>query len=193
MASSSKRRCCVNSPDNFCYICGKFTLVSQRRVITTSIKQAYNAYFGCHLGDQDKEWAPHICCISCSSALCKWMHHKDPKRMPFAVPMIWREPSNHATDCYFCLTNTSGHNRKTKDRIQYPDVPSAIKPVPHSADLPIPLPPTEEQFFQLSPAETPTSSTSSDNYIAPETEPHLISQEELNDLVRDLSLSKQHA
>ena len=57
--------------------------------------------------------------------------------MPFAVPVVWREPSNHSSDCYFCLTPpvASGMNRKKKQRIDYQNIPSAIRPVPHGEDL----------------------------------------------------------
>ena len=33
-----------------------------------------------------------------------------------------------------------GFNRKKKSLIEYPDIPSAIRPVPHSDQLPIPAP-----------------------------------------------------
>jgi hypothetical protein len=57
--------------------------------------------------------------------------------MPFAIPVVWREPSNHSSDCYFCLTSpvASGMNKKKKQRIDYPNIPSAIRPVPHGEDL----------------------------------------------------------
>jgi hypothetical protein len=58
--------------------------------------------------------------------------------MPFAVPLVWREPSNHNCDAtYFCLTHpvASGMNRKKKG-IDYPNIPSAVRPVPHGVDLP---------------------------------------------------------
>ena len=84
-------------------------------------------------------WAPHYACETCTSILRKWFTGKV-KSMPFAVPMIWREPTNHATDCYFCLTNVKGMNKKNKNKIQYPNIPSALRPVPHSDDLPIPVP-----------------------------------------------------
>jgi len=52
--------------------------------------------------------------------------------MPFAVSVLWRENSNHSSDCYFCLKSpvASGMNRKKKQRIDYPNVHSAISPVP---------------------------------------------------------------
>jgi hypothetical protein len=37
----------------------------------------------------------------------------------------------------------SGMNRKRKQRIYYPNIPSAISPVPHGEDLPMPDPPIE--------------------------------------------------
>src|SRR5215813_14488332 len=93
-------RTCFNKADNFCYICGEVTFASQKRRITTVIKKAYNLYFGCEIGDQNKNWAPHICCNSCRSRLVQWLNGKKPS-MPFAVPMIWREPTDHVSNCYF--------------------------------------------------------------------------------------------
>ena len=88
--------------------------------------------------------------------------------MPFAIPMIWREPTNHATDCYFCMTNVKGMNKKNKNMIKYPDIPSAIRPVPHSDDLPIPIPP--RQLAELSESESDDDSDSGDVYNPAEDE-----------------------
>ena len=40
-------RVCVNSADNFCYICGEFTVSSQKHGLTTRTRKAYHQYFGC--------------------------------------------------------------------------------------------------------------------------------------------------
>ena len=61
--------------------------------------------------------------------------------MGFAVPMIWREQRDHITDCCYCLTNTKGYNLRNRKKILYPNLPSAIHPVPNSAHLPIAIPP----------------------------------------------------
>lgn len=63
------------------------------------------------------------------------------RHMTFAIPMVWREPKDHSTDCYFCLTKISGITAKTRHTVKYPNIPSAIRPVPHSPQLPIPVPP----------------------------------------------------
>lgn len=58
--------------------------------------------------------------------------------MPFAVPALWREHSNHFNDCYFCMTDIRGFIKNIKHNIKYPKVPSMSKPVPHSEEIPAP-------------------------------------------------------
>ena len=68
--------------------------------------------------------------------------------MLFAIRMVWREPSNHSSDWYFRLTPpvASGTSRKKEQRIDYPNIPSSIRPVPHGEDLPVPEPPKYLHF-----------------------------------------------
>lgn len=117
MAKIAKRTC-VNSADSFCFICGSFTTSTQRRVISENVKMLYESYFGFTIGHQDKEWAPHRCCVTCIANLSNWMNGKR-SSMPFAVPMIWREPTSHDVDCYFCLTNVVGFSRKKSLKIHF--------------------------------------------------------------------------
>jgi hypothetical protein len=58
--------------------------------------------------------------------------------MQFAVPMVWREPKDHISDCCFWLTDVSRHTSKDKRSIKYPNLPSAMRPVPHSEELLVP-------------------------------------------------------
>ncbi|GBN10365.1 hypothetical protein AVEN_29635-1 [Araneus ventricosus] len=95
-------RICVNSIDNFCFICGELTFAAQKTIISAVVKKAYHLYFGCKIGDQDKYWAPHVCCRTYATTLSKWLHGKR-KAMPFTARIIWREPTNHIDDSYFCM------------------------------------------------------------------------------------------
>lgn len=117
--------------------------------------------------------------------------------MPFAVPMIWHEPKDHTTDCYFCLVNISGFSTKNKDNIIYPNVSSATRPVKHSEEFPVPIPPTCKLLLSSSTSGSSSNNDSSDHdeqfHAGPSNVPHLISQADLNDLVRDLNLSKLQA
>jgi len=122
--------------------------------------------------------------------------------MPFAIPVVWREPSNHSSDCYFCLTSpvASGMNKKKKQRIDYPNIPSAIRPVPHGEDLPVLEPPKgynlnsemeEEDTEKTGPHEEEHTDL---DFQGPATElPHKLIQNEKNDLVCDLELPKVKA
>jgi len=90
------------------------------------------------------------------------------------------------------MTNVKGMNKKNKNKIKYPDIPSAIRPVPHSDDLPIPIPPL--QLAELSESESDDDSDSGDIYKPAEDEKlKLFAQDDLDDLVRDLDLPKASA
>ena len=115
-------RKCVNSSDAFCYICGEVTFKPRRRSFTPPIKKFYEHYFGCKVGDQDKSWALHFCCVTRGRHLAA--QARGSHCMPFVIPMVWREPTDHVSDCYFCLTSITGVTAKSKHTVQYPNLPS---------------------------------------------------------------------
>jgi hypothetical protein len=74
-----------------------------------------------------------------------------------------------------------------------------MRPLPHSAELPAPKPPTN---VTLSDSESSDEDVGQANYMDCDptfagafssNEPHLLSQGDLNDIVRDLNLSKKQA
>ena len=111
-------RKCINSSDAFWHICCEVTFKSRRQSFTPLIKKCYEHYFGCKVGDQDKSWAPNFCCVTCARHLVAWA--KGSRCMPFAIPMVWREPTDHVSDCYFCLTSITGVTANSKHTVQYP-------------------------------------------------------------------------
>ena len=94
---------------------------------------------------------------------------------------------------------TSGRNYKEKKRtVTYPNISTAIRPVPHTEDLPVSEPP---QQYNLDSDDEPTENREKTSQPPTSTEAdftadlqfnefHRITQEELNDLIRDLDLLK---
>ncbi|KAI6658265.1 hypothetical protein LOD99_15536 [Oopsacas minuta] len=119
--------------------------------------------------------------------------------------MVWREPQDHTTDCYFCMVNTKGVGKKSRQTLTYPSIPSAIRPVPHSDRL---LPPVfsgfafpddeeteleREEIVEMEYQITDTESESEDSSYETRVTVQQFNQSERNDLVRDLDLPKQAA
>ncbi|GFW81457.1 uncharacterized protein TNCV_2881361 [Trichonephila clavipes] len=108
-----------------------------------------------------RSWASHVVCSVCVEKLRQWF-------------------------------KVQGFNLKNKKDISYPTIiRSAIRPVPHGPDLPIPSPPDTldiilDDLDQIS----HISSDSDDGYDPGTNDPELFSQSDLNDLVRDLGLPK---
>ena len=93
---SNSQRLCKNNFNVFCYTFGELIKVNvnfnfeEIQCLKSKFKSLYYAYFGCAIGDQDKHWAPHFCCINCSSRLHRWFAGKKVS-LEFAVAMVWRE------------------------------------------------------------------------------------------------------
>ena len=165
-------------------------------------KRAYEAYFGINLGDQDKSWAPHKMCKHCTETLLFWTQGKV-SSMRFGVSIVWREPKNHHDDCYFCMVNMFGWNQQKKMDWYYSDIESARRPISHCTEVPVPvstsLPDLNADEMLLEAMDDTDSSAISINSfssmaaaassLSAKTKP--FSQGQLNDLVRDLGISKK--
>jgi len=79
-------RKCLNHSDTFCYGCGGLTFKPQGLNFTLLVKKFYELYFGCKGGDQDKSWAPHICCVTCVRLLTGWVNAL--RQILFAIPLV---------------------------------------------------------------------------------------------------------
>lgn len=104
-------RKCVNGADNFCYICSELTFNSGGEISHDLWKSVVNFTLAI-------KWVIliraglQIYAVSCVRLLTgskNGTHH-----MPFAIPMIWRELKDHASDCYFCLKNIKQIISKSK-------------------------------------------------------------------------------
>ncbi|XP_058858436.1 alpha-ketoglutarate-dependent dioxygenase alkB homolog 3 isoform X2 [Acipenser ruthenus] len=65
-------RGCKHPADAFRYVCGQFIKTRAKKYsVEASAKmcEAYKAYFGMPVGDQDKPWAPHFTCEHCKKTL----------------------------------------------------------------------------------------------------------------------------
>ena len=91
----------------------------------------------------------------------------------------------------FCVIDVTGINRKNRSSLKYPDLESARRPLAHCDEYPVP-------FY----AELPDISDEDSSSVLEDEEEegsftddaaHPFSQNELNDLVRDLNLFKSSA
>ncbi|CAH1113218.1 unnamed protein product [Psylliodes chrysocephalus] len=181
---SSSRRRCLNNPDHFCYVCGEYVFNYCRKVISELVKNNYFEYFEILLDKNEKSWAPNCVCKSCVEYLRLWKSGKR-NAFKFETPTIWRDPRNHLEDCYFCIVNVNGLNTKNRAIWQYSSTGSVQRPVQRSPDSSVPKNICEQD------TEGPSSSQNDADFEGMSNKPKCFSQNEFDDLVRDLNLSKQ--
>lgn len=180
--------------NNFCYVCGRFTIMPSRRKISSEIHKLYEEYFSqsVHSGVL---WAPSIVCTSCVIHLNKWK--SSGAAMPFGVPMIWIDPEVHdSAKCYACVNHVVGMNRLKSGSFSYIGTTYSQLPLPHSAEIPVPEKPIPTEEHESSIFESvdtnllsvyqPSNATVPCNHIE-------ITQNRLDIMVRRLKLSQRQS
>lgn len=189
----SSRLPCKATINKFCYICGHYEPSKTRRLITDSIKIKYSDYFKIPMQNLDKPWLPQSICNSCRIMLI-YRGKRDIKTKVILEPAVWREPTNHSDDCYFCACNITGFNERYKNMMVYPSV-SSVTPAKfgmhteneNSVEI-------DDNVCNVSDFESLTLHEDGDfEDVSVSTDPILFEQNSLDDLVRDLGLPKNLA
>jgi len=79
--------------------------------------------------------------------------------MPSEVLMVWRK-LHDKIDCHFNWTEVVGFNSKTRHLIENPSVPYAIRPIPHSNEIPLP---SSHQLALLAESANEVTAVTNDN------------------------------
>ena len=103
---------------------------------------------------------------------------------------------DHFSNYYFCMTIITRFSKNAKSKIKYPDCNSAIKSISHSNKYPVPesvLTVFDSESEASTDAETSSASEFDVSITLERTfsEPHVLSKEDLQNLVRDMNLSKE--
>ena len=136
--------------------------------------------------------------MTCNRRLAEWA--KDSRCVPVLIPIVWRESTDHVSEFYFCQTSIIGVTAKSKLTVQYQNLPSAIRPVSYNYELLVPKPPTNMTVSDSQLKDEDIGQFNDDMDCDPtlagansSNEPHLLTQGDLNNIVRDFNLSKKQA
>lgn len=181
----------------YCYVCGQYTPTDHGRgYVTEDFKTAYRHYFN---GKEVafESWAPSTVCKSCYNGLMDWKSGRR-ERMSFGTPMEWMDFTIHTQEnCYACKNYKPVMNRQ-KMKGKYIGVWSAILPLPHGENIPVPKFPSPDLMSDITMETEITEFTErSSNYslfLPPPSvleQPILITQNHLDLIVSKLDLSQR--
>ncbi|XP_071054071.1 uncharacterized protein [Onthophagus taurus] len=137
-----------------------------------------------------KPWVPTSICTTCRLTLINW---NDMKKEVVITPTMWYEPKDHNEDCYFCACDITGCNKKNKGNILYSYVQSVTPAKKGKIARLDKVPPNKHEcsLEEMSSIESEKDSDYEDSVSAKD--PELFDQDSLDDLIRDLILSKDSA
>lgn len=187
---------CTEKINQFCFICGKFTIPEQRKNISLFGETLYSLYFGKTVY-RNVSWAPNKACKVCINALIAWFREKREK-MPFRVPVVWSDPGLHDSEnCYVCANDVFGLNRRTRHSFIYNSVPSGIRPVELEEGEAGPRRPSpgmlSEMTYEIESSQQTAGNDDEYEYPGESSTQGTVSQQWMDKVVRKLNLSQSGA
>ena len=175
--------------DNFCYVCGHYTVNKNKRKITSCVSKSYEASFKINIVI---DWfTPSFICTTCFSKFSKW--DSCGAIFNFSVPMLWFPSNEHTSStCYGCINVLPKATKTQRFLMKYKASTNVQLPIPHSLEVSIPENPNlqnlqiQENVNDLSPSYTPSECTLECNHTE-------YSQIGLDILVRQLKLSQRQS
>ncbi|XP_067635017.1 uncharacterized protein [Eurosta solidaginis] len=175
----------------FCFVCAKFSIKTSLVNTTPVLESLYTQYF-----DQPiikcESWAPNKICQICYNHLQKWPT-KEINQLPFGVPAIWYKSDVHnRSTCRVCLNYHIGDNQIKRRKRECIESLYVRLPRPHSHN--IPAPPRRSQCQATLETASVNIPYKGDEIFIPSESTglvRLITQRELDELMRKLALSKR--
>ena len=103
-------------------------------------------------------------------------------RFPICCPNSLEGKKRSYYGLLFLYDKSKRNNRKKKHYVKYSDVPSAIRPIPYSPDLPVPEPNSNMEYSPDFEHSNMTVVDGYDTYKLKDDQPIRLTQAELNDL-----------
>lgn len=125
---------CLIDPKYFCVICANYIKKSLKLIsFTKTLRIKYQQLFQ-RDPPTPQWWIPDSVCYSCQFGL-KFGYSK--KSFTISSPVIWRKPSTHELDCWFCMTKVPSFNNRN-GIVKYPKI-SSVTPALHQQNLEKPV------------------------------------------------------
>lgn len=196
----------------FCYVCALYTPKANSRPVSKTVVKAFEKYFLVPF-NPNVSYVPEIVCEYCYRRLIAVLNNQEVEIMKYVRPTIWFSILDHEEDsCYFCLSkkNCTGYKYQNREKITYFDCENVLPAkkrsdeYPYSAmEITLQQRATDaeaRQDFDYSEGGAsfaPTSGLTSEFVPTESTAntpaPHLITQKDFNDLVRDSFMSQTSA
>lgn len=189
----------------FCYVCGHFIRKAGKQGEGVALNDAFVEKFERYYTDErvnlGSSWTPSHCCKTCHSSLSRWWNQKytDGKvRMPYGRPMMWSliDPGAHnPEECYGCKNYIPGMRQADKNRV-YIAVQNVQLPISHDG-IPVPVKNSPTNRSMPTTIDTEISEGMGSVYLPPMPsssqwkEPERLKQEDLDEIVVNLELSKR--
>lgn len=194
----------------FCYVCSLYTPKANARNITKTMVAGFEKYFRISY-IPNVLYVPEIVCEYCYRRLNAVQNGSEVNTMKYVRPTIWFAIDEHEVDsCYFCLSKRicSGYHYNQRETVAHADCENVLPAKKRTKDMPYsPMEIALQQQQQQQEADNPgnfdyseggasyvqtTGGTS--EYLPPASHiPHLITQKDFNDLVRDSFMSQRSA